>query len=1124
MADLILSLLGPVRCTLDGRPVRFRTKKSEAMLLYLASEGVVRRESLLGLLWQDYPERSARQSLRTNLSYLKRAIPEVEKKGEDFYVPLVLSDSQAVQINPAAAYQCDLATFSRLLQRVDDHAHNDLPHCDSCLDNLRQAVELYRGDFIADFYLPDSNQFEDWTASRREEYRRRALLAMESLGANHLANGQYELAEGYARRQLEHDNLRESAHRQLMSALARSGRRRAALAHYETCRQLLQDELGIEPSAETLLLYEAIMAGDLEKGEGTQGRKDESAPALTRSPPGTRVRLPPFLDASPMAAEAERDVFVARDRELAQLDAHLESALAGQGRVVFISGEAGQGKTALLRQFTHRAQRAQAELIVAGGNCNAYAGVGDPYFPFRRVMSMLNGDVEARWAAGTITREQAIRLWRVSALTAQSILQEGPDLIDVFVSGGGVVARAEMSNAIGAEWLDQLKELVRTRQGTSTDLEQIFLFEQFTNVLVSLAAQHPLLITLDDLQWADAASISLLFHLGRRLRGRQILIVGAYRPDEVALGLDGERHPLEKLLSEFKRAFGDIWVELAQAEAVEGQAFVNLLLDAEPNRLGEAFRQALFRKTGGHPLFTIELLRAMQARGDLERNEQGYWIGDSSLDWQRLPARIEGVFEERLGRLGRDLQDILTVASVEGETFTAEIVAQVHGLEQRQFLRQLSLELDRRHHIVRETEQETGGRRALSRYQFRHILFQRYLYDSLSAGERRLLHGDIGRALEALHEGQTAEIANQLAHHFLKAGEREKSIAYSLKAAQRAKDVYAFDEAVQHLQTALNLLDTGETVSERLEVLEELGDVHGLLRNDAQAISLYQAALELCSGLEDAEEVTAVRLHRKILQTIWSMQWYIQFEKFEAMSETRVASRAFLESRLDLLERQALRLESVRVFTSLANDAGIHSSAASDKAKRYAQAAVDLAEAFDAPLELSAALQVLASVYYAGGDLRKHLGAMRRAHSLTSEPRFADTRGRINILINFSEALGQVGDYGSAILYAEEAERLAVRIGAVDRHVQALNILAQSLLRLDRWDELRLVDDRRRDLEQRYSAEQIGASCLAIAFAAAASALQGDMARARALREKAYAIMVRVAGGSPENWGRSQHY
>lgn len=149
------------------------------------------------------------------------------------------------------------------------------------------------------------------------------------------------------------------------------------------------------------------------------------------------------------------------------------------------------------------------------------------------------------------------------------------------------------------------------------------------------------------------------------------MIIGAYRPARVALGREGERHPLESTLNKIKRYFGDVWIELGETPP-EGRAFVDALLDHEPNRLDDDFCTRLHRHTAGHPLFTIALLRAMQERGDIVQDADRYWVETATLDWGTLPAKVEGVIEERIGRLEEELLGILTVASVEGEEFTVQ--------------------------------------------------------------------------------------------------------------------------------------------------------------------------------------------------------------------------------------------------------------------------------------------------------------------------------------------------------------------------------------------------------------------------------------------------------------------
>ena len=151
-------------------------------------------------------------------------------------------------------------------------------------------------------------------------------------------------------------------------------------------------------------------------------------------------------------------------------------------------------------------------------------------------------------------------------------------------------------------------------------------------MLAALSQQRALILILDDLHWADSASLNLLFHLARQVADSRVLIVGTYRPDDVALGrlstTSGrvERHPFEPILNEIRRYAGDVVIDLGAAQLAEGRALVDALVDAEPNRLDAAFRQELFARTEGHPLFTVELLRTLEERGDLVKDASGRWV------------------------------------------------------------------------------------------------------------------------------------------------------------------------------------------------------------------------------------------------------------------------------------------------------------------------------------------------------------------------------------------------------------------------------------------------------------------------------------------------------------------
>jgi tetratricopeptide (TPR) repeat protein len=297
-----------------------------------------------------------------------------------------------------------------------------------------------------------------------------------------------------------------------------------------------------------------------------------------------------------------------------------------------------------------------------------------------------------------------------------------------------------------------------------------------------------------------------------------------------------------------------IWIEPKQPRRA-----TCALLDSEPNQLSEQFRQALLHHTGGHALFTVELLRTLQERGDLHLDENGRWVAQSTLDWGALPARVEGVIEERIGRLEAELRDELRVASVEGEDFAAQVIARVQATRERQLLRNLSEEPGKRHRLVREQGETRVGQQMLSRYQFAHALFQRYLYDGLSAGEKRLLHGEIAHVLEELHADSIETVTVQLARHYTEAGDNEKASQYLLAAGDRARRLYANAEAEAHYRRALSLLPASDyAMASRL--YEGLGDVLALIGQFDQAHTAYQSARP---HLAQQDTIRRARLERK---------------------------------------------------------------------------------------------------------------------------------------------------------------------------------------------------------------------------------------------------------------------
>lgn len=993
MQDLKLTFLGGFQVARNGVLLRrFSSDKVRALLVYLAVENQAHsRTALARLLWPGYSEESARHNLRQALYELRNTLGTATP-------PFLLTSRLTIQFNPTASLSTDVQRFSALLAACATHTHTRLHGCAECLARMKEAAELYQGDFLADFVVDDSDSFEEWRRVTQERLHVQALDLLMDLADAAEAAGDDETASEYARRQLALEPWLEAAHRQIMRVLARRGQRNAATTQYNLCRQILADELGAEPDAATTTLYEQIRAGlfpdraalpNAESHTPTVG--DKLTPDQAQAPSLATYVLPESLSPS--------TPFVARDRELAQLQDVLAQSLAGSGQVAFISGEAGSGKSALIRAFAQQAQNAHPELIVAGGTCNAHMGAGDPYLPFRALVNLLTGGLEAGGREGLFAEEQALRLWQFMPVVVPLLVEVAADLVDSFVPSEALLARAESFAAPQEGWVRKLK--ARLARAEVAVLEQNRLFTQLTDLLQRLAIQRPLLLLLDDLHWADPSSLQLLFHLGRTITSSRIMILGAYRPEDVTSGADGKPHPFLTLLNEFKRSFGNIEVGLDQMIESEGRRFVDALLDSQPNHLDETFRQAFYQHTEGHALFTTELLRHLQTQGHLQQDTAGYWVLSNTLEWAALSPKVEGVIEERIGRLTPALRQILQVASVEGEEFTAEVVARVQMMGERDLVRQLGEELERRHRLVSVQGLTWIGAQRLSYYRFRHNLYQKYLYQSLSEVERAYLHADIVAALETLFAEQIEQVVVRLARHCQAAGLTDKAVAYFLQAGERAQRLSAYPEAISYLRQGLTLLYTlpdtplraqrevtfqlqlsntviatkgygapevGDALQRALTLSRQLNNdtepfwvLHGLhryslARGEWQEARDWAAQL-VKSGQERAEPALLAEAHRAL-----GMILFYLGEFAPALQQFEQGLLAY-QRQADFHYLPAFGQEPGMVCHALAAMA-LWMLGDEDQAQQHMNQALALATAQDHPLLLTSAQAVAASFYY----------------------------------------------------------------------------------------------------------------------------------------------------------------
>ncbi len=344
--SLSLSLFGGFDVLQAGQPLSFATDPARALLAYLAVEAnqAHRREALATLLWPEDREQSARQNLSQTLTRVRQAIGDYGAE-----TALFLVTRPTLQLNRAAAITVDLLSFQQLLTTCAGHAHRDLTHCEACIERLTEAVERYRGPFLAGTHFVDSAPFEEWVLLTREQSQRQALDALHTLTLYHMGKRNYPRAQQYAARQLALEPWREAAHRQFMLALAHTGQRGAALAQYESCRRLLADELAVEPEAATVALAEEIRRGEVH--DKMTGGQDDTAIGVSVNKGHPVIRSSSHLVIhTRLEPQHDQQLF-----GVATARARVQALLQAEARpwIIALDGIGGIGKTTLATALAH---------------------------------------------------------------------------------------------------------------------------------------------------------------------------------------------------------------------------------------------------------------------------------------------------------------------------------------------------------------------------------------------------------------------------------------------------------------------------------------------------------------------------------------------------------------------------------------------------------------------------------------------------------------------------------------------------------------------------------------------------------------------------------------------------
>ena len=632
-------------------------------------------------------------------------------------------------------------------------------------------------------------------------------------------------------------------------------------------------------------------------------------------------------------------VLVGRISELEELQHHLDLAVQGKGGTVFVSGEAGSGKTRLVKEFLGSSKQ-KREINGLSGWCLSNSGV--PYFPFIEAFNAYflgfgkKNDFDSEVQVSLANEELGLKSWLM-----------GP---------GKSEKSRDFENLSPQAWKDST-------------------FAAVTKTLLSLSTKKPTILFIDDLQWADTASLALLQYISRFIASEKVLVLGTFRSEDLTPDNEGRPHPLVDTL----RLMGRETLYREIKLPILSRPDVSLLTEnVVGGRVQSEFVQKLASESQGNPLFIIESLKMLSEKGSLVQENDRWRLSTDELG---IPTKIKDIIMRRVDVLKPAQRKILDVASVIGSRFDPELLGAVVTQDSLETLETLGAIAKSTSLVVCEG----------SVYRFDHAKYRDALYEEIPQPLRKAYHGRIAERIESGWSGTGKLPVEDLAFHYAQAGNKEKAVKYALAAGDEALKIYSGAEAIKHFRYVLDVTkDDIKYTDERTIALEGLGD--GLF-----ARGRCGEALKVFEQLSNSTTSNLVksRALRKAIDTAFFLGDFLRTMEF--------ANRIAEDPQLNRLERARVRFSKAKAkawggqFKENLKDM--------EESLRVFEGEYSLSDIHNALLEIT-------TTYISNDQLENAIAAGLRSRALSQSSRSAGFAANVNAWLSLTFFLTKLEEEG----------------------------------------------------------------------------------------------------------------